>query len=184
MLRMGGFMELLKIDVHNEDSFKYYRQFLASDNFDWKKEMTLRLVRENVVPPSQRDLTDDEYCKFLYLLLKEIDYDDEDEYLLVDGNNPVTFIVATNNDDNTVEISYRTAECYRNKGYATKALQILEEKLFNNQKVYSVILRDVSLNKITSKIATSSGYTYDDKTNSFFKSNPNINMEERRVMGK
>lgn len=171
-------MELLKIDVHNDDSFKYYRQFLASDNFDWKKEMSLRLARENVVPPTQKEMTDDEYCKFLYLLLKSVDYDDEDEYLLVDGNVPVTFIVATNNSDNTREISYRTAKSYRNRGYATKALQILEEKLFEDQDVHSVVLTDVSLNKVTSKIAINNGYTYDEKRKNFFKANPNINLEE------
>ena len=172
-------MELLKIDVHNNDSFKYYRQFLDIDNFDWKKEMALRLTRQNVNPPLQKEMSDDEYCKFLYLLLKNIDFDDEDEYLLVDNNVPVTFIVTTSNGDNTVEISYRTAESYRNKGYATKALQLLEEQLFNSN-VYSIVLSDVSDGKITSKIAKNNGYDFDEGTNCFFKKNPNFSINQSK----
>lgn len=73
-----------------------------------------------------------------------------------------------------VDITVLTLPKYRHKGYAKKAIQLVEEKIFANPNIFFTTITDITKEKISSKIATSLGYTYDENIDIFIKLNPSL----------
>lgn len=90
------------------------------------------------------------------------------------GNNPVCSIQAVKKNPNLVTINYFCNPKYRQKGYATMALQMLEKIVFQDHNIYFTSLTDMSKNNVTTHMALKNGYIYDTSTNTFCKINPNL----------
>lgn len=94
------------------------------------------------------------------------------EYLLLINGTPVSSIYAIHKNEKVVDITVTTLPKNRKKGYAKKAIQLVEEKIFANPKVFFATITDITKEKISSKIAIALGYTYHEETNTFVKANP------------
>lgn len=169
-------MELVKINP-NDESFKFYYLFAMSQN-DWKESLKSFCLTQKARPPKQGSMSDYDYCRLLYKLQKDTSYTEFDEYLLISNNIPVTSIKTMKVEEGSFEICYFTLPQYRRMGYATKALELLEEELFKNEDTRFFELTDVTIEKITTKIAKKLGYSYVNVPNRFVKFNPNIKKDE------
>ena len=52
------------------------------------------------------------------------------------------------------------------------AVQLVEEKIFANPDTFFISITDITKERISSRIALSLGYDYDEETNTFVKANP------------
>lgn len=163
---------LIEVSIKNENSLKLYYQFVneASKN-DWKKRYQLSCILKNIPVIKQGNLSDFEYFKvtkkqraFFELANKE--------YLLLINSTPVSSIYIIPKNERIVDITVTTLPKYRKKGYAKKAIQLAEEKIFANPNVFFATITDITKEKISSKIAIDLGYTYHEETNTFIKANP------------
>ena len=78
---------------------------------------------------------------------------------------------------NIIDITVTTLPKYRKKGYAKRAIKMIEEKLFSNPDIFFTTITDMTKEKISSKIALNLGSFHDENTNTFVKANPSL--EER-----
>ena len=93
-------------------------------------------------------------------------------FFLVVDDNPVTYITTRKQEDNMYDVSIATDEQYQKLGYGTKALELLEEYLFENEYVKGIQMYDLSQHQQTSKIANHLNYEEKDK-GKWYKYNKN-----------
>lgn len=134
----------------------------------------LRCKLKNIIPIEQGDLSDFEYFFITHPFEKR--KEKEYFYLLV-NNNPVTCLKTKEDENGIIEINLETAEQYMRNGYATTAVSLVEQFLFQNPNVRGLKMVDVSDFKQTSKIAIKLGYLYVSEEDFFFKENPNFKLE-------
>ena len=163
---------LIEISNKNENSLKLYYQFIneASKN-DWKKRYQLSCILKNIPVIKQGNLSDFEYFKVTKKQRASFELASK-EYLLLLNGIPVSSIYIILKNERIADITVTTLPKYRKKGYAQKAIQLAEEKIFANPNVFFTTITDITKEKISSKIAIALGYAYHEETNTFIKANP------------
>ena len=163
---------LLEISNKDENSLKLDYLFVkeASKN-DWKKRYQLSCIFKNIPVIKQGNLSDFEYFKVTKKQREPFELANK-EYLLLINGTPVSSVYMIHKNEKIVDITVTTLPKYRRKGYAKKAIQLAEEKIFANPNVFFATITDITKEKISSKIAIALGYTYHEETNTFVKANP------------
>ena len=165
---------LIEITPSNETSLKLDYLFVkeASGN-DWKRRYQLSYIFKNISIIKQGDLSDFEYFKITRNQKAPFELTSK-KYLLLLNGNPVTSIYVIERSKNISDITVATLPKYQRKGYAKKAIKMVEEKIFANPDILFTTITDITKEKISSKIATDLGYILFEETNIFVKSNPNL----------
>ncbi len=176
---MGVFMLFIKQIVEDEESYKLLYAFTKKNNTEWKQQFLMSSLLQGLIPLKQGNLSDYEYFKKFHKWLKEHEDFPSQDYMLMENNIPITSIYIIMRTNNIADISFITDKNHLRKGYATKALTMIEQILFQNTEIMFTTILDLTPNKITSKIALKSGYFYNEDTKYFIKANPNINLEEQ-----
>ena len=164
------------IKVTNEDEYSLKLEYLftkQATNNEWKKRYQMNCYLRNITPLSQDHLTEFEYFKQTKKQLLPFEFSKQ-KYLLLVSNNPVTSIYTITKGNQIVDITITTLPDYQNKGYAKKAIQLVEEKVFTNPNILYTSMVDITKERITSRIAIALGYIYHEETNTFVKANPNL----------
>jgi len=173
-------MIFLKEITDDLESYKLLYSFVTSNNKNWKKTHILSIMMQGRIPPKQQELSDFLYFKLLRKIQKENEFSNSREYLLIVNGQVVTSIYVIMKNKNIADISFMTLEKYRQRGYATKALELIEEVLFKNEDILFTTITDMTRNKISSKIALKMGYVYSTDANCFIKMNPNKNLDDMK----
>ena len=167
----------LKQIEETEESYQLYYSYIKHNDNNWKINLGLSCMALHQTPPKQDNLSDYEYFKQLYQVQKQNELVPTQNYILVVNGIPVTSVGIMMRHPHIADISYTTATKYRRRGYATQAVSLVEQRLFQNPDILFTTILDISLDNISSKIALKLGYTYDEDTNYFIKANPNIDLE-------
>ena len=165
---------LIEISDQEENSLKLSYLFIkeASSN-DWKKRYQLSCILKGIPIIKQNNLSDFEYFKITRKQKLPFELANK-EYLLLLNGKPVSCVYTIQKNEKIVDITVLTLPKYRHKGYAKKAIQLVEEKIFANLNIFFTTITDITKEKISSKIATSLGYTYDENIDIFIKLNPSL----------
>ena len=165
---------LIEISNQEENSLKLSYLFIkeASSN-DWKKRYQLSCILKDIPIIKQNNLSDFEYFKITKKKKTPFELANK-EYLLLLNGKPVSCVYTIQKNEKIVDITVLTLPKYRHKGYAKKAIQLVEEKIFANPNIFFTTITDITQEKISSKIATSLEYTYDENIDIFIKLNPSL----------
>ena len=169
-------LHLIKLDSENQ---RISFDFARTNNPNWKKAYVAKFILAGSSIPKQGNLSDFDY----YLLLRrEIAktpwFSPTEEYMLMDDSLPITEIYLIKRNANVIDISFTTHINHRGKGYASKALEMIENVLFKDENTFFTTMTDMSPNGETTKIARKAGYIFNDKSGYFIKFNPNKNIED------
>lgn len=176
-------MFLLRPIEEDEESYKLLYTFTKNNNPNWKENYLMSFLIQGIELIKQGTMTDYDYFKKLQEIEKRYKTIPSKEYMVILNDIPVVSICITMRNEHIADISFGTDKDHRNKGYTTQALNMIEQMLFQNPNIQFTTIMDYTPDKITSKIALKSGYTFNEDTNYFIKANPNINLEnliERR----
>lgn len=165
----------LKPLAEDEESYKLLYTFTKENNPMWKQVFLKSVCKEKI---NLETLSDFEYFKLLYNTQKTYESVLSKNYMLIINGKPLVNIYIMMRTSNIADISFITHRNHRKKGFATIALNMIEQMLFCNPNILFTTIMDLTPNKITSKIALKSGYTFNEDTNYFIKANPNINLED------
>ena len=164
---------------YNRDGLKLMYKFaLMQVGNAWKTKAMLDAMSMGFFLPPQGYMTDFEY--FMLIEKKKLNMFailQETFYLVVD-DIPVSSIIIMYTGDKKADISFETLKEYRHQGYATMALNLAEEYLFQKEDIFFTTMTDISDNGYTTQIALKNGYIPIDNQGHFVKNNPNISLEQ------
>lgn len=165
---------LIEITSSNETSLKLDYLFIkeTSEN-DWKRRYQLSCILKGIPIIKQGELSDFEYFKITRNQNAPYELANK-KYLLLLNGIPVSSIYTIERNKHIIDITVTTLPKYRQKGYAKKAIQLTEEKIFANPNVFFTTITDITKEKISSKIAIALGYIYHEETSTFVKANPTL----------
>ena len=163
---------LIEITPYDETSLKLDYLFIReATNTNWKKRYQLSCLLKGIPVIKQGTLSDFEYFKKTIKQKAPYEFASK-KYLLLLNGNPVSSIYTMERNKNIIDLTVTTLPKYRKKGYAKRAIKMIEEKLFSNPDILFTTITDITKEKISSKIAITLGYTYHEETNTFVKANP------------
>lgn len=160
---------LQKID--NKEAYKLYYEFIKSANPEWKKTYEMECVFLKQTKLEQNEMSDYEY-----FLKTRVDLNNK--YLLLWQNKPVCLIMISERNDTTKDISFSTVPVYQRKGFATQAVKMVEEMLFQKDNVLFTSIVDMNPKHISGKIAENLDYKYLEDGGFYLKVNPNLELDE------
>lgn len=173
---------IVKEDFQNEYSQKI--SFLAAKNINasWKEAYRKKCIFSKQPFIEQGGLSDFDY----YVKINMQNRQNEEiknihqgiYYLLVDGI-PVTRATIMPKGEGNLDISYVTASSYTGKGYATKMVDILTNKFFEDETIFSAIIVPFVPESIP--IAERNGYHLTAE-NWYQKENPNYKKSNDRTI--
>lgn len=121
------------------------------NKIDWKQGYNRRCILTGEEPLLQSSKTDQEY----YELVNKPKF----QYYLLEESNVIGRATLSKRGNNFIDIQYVLIEKeFRNKGYGTKFLQMLEDEIMNDEQITGIIIEDASSLGQTSSIATKLGY--------------------------
>lgn len=132
---------------------------------DWKQGYNRKCILTGEEPILQGDKTDQEYYGLIY--------GPKFQYYLLEGDNVIGRATLSERGDNFVDIQYvLIEEEFKNKGYGTRFVQMLEDEIMKDEQVTGIIIEDASHLGQTTKIATKLGYELNEH-GQFIKYRPN-----------
>lgn len=162
------------LEIRNDDERCLKLDYLfvkEASEIDWKKRYQLSCIIKRVPIITQGSLSDFEY--FMVTKKQKSPFDlVSHEYLLLINGTPVSAINGVQKNRRITDITVATLPKYRRKGYAKMAVQLAEEKIFSDPDTFFISITDITKEKISSRIALSLGYDYDEESNTFVKANP------------
>lgn len=160
---------LVKYDGSEDaDKIRYlFFKNVSSSNWQQKYRAKCLLTGTKYIP--QGDL--DEYAYFLLTHPLKVDKGYNVYYLLID-NEPVTTLTTHLEESGYIDVSFTTAPKFCGKGYATEAVSLIEQEIWQDEFIKGIKMVDMSLNQETSKIALKLGYLLDNDMNWYYKDNP------------
>lgn len=170
--------------VNNEESYQLLYSFILKNNPEWKKDFLLTYLILGISPIQQNDLSDYEYFKLLTKKQKALETIPSYDYLLVDRQIPVVSIKVIMRNQHIADLSFVTDIQHRHRGYATKALEMIENLLFQNADIFFTTINDMTTDCISSKMALKAGYVLQPEFGYFIKANSNLCLEEDVVKKK
>ena len=146
-----------KEQVEIFEKLKY--EYITSVKKDWKKQIPkLNILRSiSVLKPIELNDEISDYELFKECYPTEADNFINHYFLTVDGK-PVTYITSNRQENDMLDISFATVLEFQNLGYATKSLELLEDKLFSDNSIKGIQMIDLSKYNQTSKIAKKLNY--------------------------
>ena len=170
---------LKKLNDENIKDNKILYDFLVNNNPHWKQTYIMELCAFNKKIPNQGSMNDFEYFIILNKLLHSVKWFlPSQNYMLFDGFVPVTHVYTIARNKNVIDIGFATDIKMQGKGYATKALTLIEEILFKDKNIIFTTISDISVTGASSKIALKAGYIFDKNHGYFIKFNPSKNIED------
>ncbi len=170
-------LELRKID-NQEKNEQLFFSFEKKINPTWKTSYQMSCFLLGLPVPKQGSLSDYDYFKRLRRFQKQEEQAPSEDYLLLEKNHVVSSIHVIMRNQNIADLSFFTVPSERRKGYATKALALIENELFQNPLLLFTTMIDMTQTGATTKLALKSGYAFDEEAKLFVKANPNIDLEE------
>lgn len=168
-------LNLIKIDPKNYFQMNLLYQFRC-DIGNWKRGYLTECLLRGIKPLTQGALSDFQYFKEIYVQERPGNLPST-EYILCDKGTPVT-LINTIYASGRVDLTVTTLPQYRRKGYATAAIQMVENDIFSDLNNMFTTITDITKDKISSKIAIKLGYVYYEKTDTYIKGNPRIDFEQ------
>lgn len=163
---------LVEISNDDENSLKLDYLFVQeATGIDWKSRYQMSCILKQLPVIEQKDKSDFEYFVATKRQRSPLELAST-EYLLLINGIPVSCINAIQKNKRITDITVATLPKYRRKGYAKMAVQLAEEKIFANPDTFFISITDITKERISSRIALSLGYDYDEKTNTFVKAKP------------
>ncbi|MCM1053204.1 MAG: hypothetical protein NC483_04455 [Ruminococcus sp.] len=163
---------------NNEESHKLNFKFQTTLNPNWKEFYIASSIITGHQPLSQGNISDYEFFKLINSKKQASDEFPSTEYYLMENSEPVTAIYIIMRTPNIADITITTIPEKRNQGFAKTAITMIEKILFQNPNIFFTTITDITEIKISSRLAISLGYEYDEDTNTFVKLNPNFTIEE------
>lgn len=172
---MGVIMlRLVKIENDNQ-SLKLLYKYQKCCNPNWKQNYIFSCRLKGVYPILQGSLTDYEYFKIIRANTQE-EFSSL-EFILMDNDTILGSIYVIMVNCNIADISVFILPEYRRNGFAKMAIGLAEDILFSDANILFATIRDLTKDKVSSHIALELGYAYEEKTDTFVKGNPNVNLE-------
>lgn len=169
-------LELRKIDNQEVNEQLFFSFEKANPN--WKESYQMGCFLLEIPVPKQGSLSDYDYFKRMRRTQKQQEQASSEDYLLLDKNHAVSSIHVIMRNRNIADLSFFTAPSERRKGYASKAVALIENKLFQNPELLFTTMFDMTQTGVTTKLALKSGYVFDEDAKLFVKANPNIDLEK------
>lgn len=159
-------------DPYNEKHIEQIKEF------EQKLATNLPVKTSKILESIKTHMTEQEY-KMKNMMSNVIA---ENAFYQEDGELKSSCYLEWNKNLKTVELTIMTPPCYKNKGYASKLLMCLEEKLFQNDDVERLEMTISKNNAASLHLAKKQGFHFDEDYEvylTFVKENPYLKERDR-----
>ena len=170
--------ELVKVSLDDYRSLELLIEFRGED---FRNKYLYKCARTHYNDPKIEHLHKlSDMDAIMYIVDKESNMQfPSEEYLLLHDDVPVTSCVIRYVNPVTCDMDIETLETERNKGYARKIIDAVENHLFKETDVVFTTIKDLTTTGVSTKLAISLGYKLAN-TGYYIKMNPYITLEEAK----
>lgn len=175
--------ELIKIDLNDERSLQLLLEHRKKQG-NWKSRFIYSCILKNYEDPKLKyldNLTDMEAIIYMVSIERKLGLPNNEFLLLKDGK-PVANINIIYREPTCADITVVTLEEERQKGYAKKAVEFIEEYLYRKEDIIFTTIIDLSKTGASTHIAQALGYKFMNNTGYYIKMNPYMTIEEAKEL--
>lgn len=173
--------DLIKIDENDKRSLELLVKYRALSG-NWRAKFVFACQLKNYYDPifeKLDQLSDMEAIQYMVTVERSL-WEKNQEFLFLKDNEPVANLNVIYREEKCVDLSVVVLESERQKGYATLAIEFLEEYLFRKEQVLFTTIIDLTKTGASTRIAKKRGYKFMVDTGYFIKLNPYLSLEEAK----